>query len=169
MSNRSRSATVRAESVSDAVVRESVAVENAEAVQLVQDNAARLAFNGLWLDFSPYWIALEPPREGTSWDALKAEQFNVCMRSAYTCKTTARLIGREKVRTAAGEFEALKVELELEAIPVTANSYTPRAMRSFTFWYAEAAKRMVKARSRLVSGNSTDPDYDVELISFRLK
>jgi len=79
-------------------------------------------------------------------------------------RATGNLAGREKVTTAAGTFDAVRVEVTLTGSLF--GRVGALGSTDFVFWYAEAAKRLVKASAR--SFNVPRPDMDVELVSYRL-
>jgi len=112
--------------------------------------------------FSPYLLSFSEPRPGTGWSDLTARNDRYCLH-VPSCSYDAKVTGRETVTTAAGRFDALKVEVELTA---TFSGFYVR--RRATFWYSEAAKRVVKSSLRTLSGNVNAPDYDLELVSYKL-
>lgn len=92
----------------------------------------------------------------------------------YQCEATAWVAARETVRTPAGSFDAVRVEVD--------QSWRPRAMtgqfgaqfygsRKLSIWYAPEAKRAVKFSSRPGKGvpPSEDIDFDLELVSYKLQ
>jgi uncharacterized caspase-like protein len=112
--------------------------------------------------FSPYLHVLDAAKPGRRWNDIKARHDGFCSREP-SCEYNARVIGRERVATPAGRFDALKVEVEL-----TVSSPRLYTRRIGTFWYAESAKRMVKSSVRTLAGNPGAPDYDFELVSYKL-
>lgn len=117
----------------------------------------------LW-EFSPYLLAYGNATAGSQWPTLSVLRERTCSHQ-ISCNYSGRVVGEEKVTTRAGAFDAVKVVVELYG-PVQSNQ---RLVRVATFWYAEKAKRVVKAQLRTLSGVfSFDPDYDIELLSYKL-
>jgi len=115
----------------------------------------------IW-NFSPYLLSFAEPHAETRWSDITARNDRYCLR-VPTCVYQAKVVGTESVRTPAGAFDALKVEVELTAS--FSGFYTRRVA---TYWYAEAVKRVVKSTLRTLSGNVQSPDYDLELVSYKL-
>jgi len=124
-------------------------------------HAELLVIRQIWL-FSPYLHVFGAAKPGARWDDVKARNDNFCRRLS-ACEYSARVLGTERVRTAAGTFDAVKVEVNL-----TAGSASFSTQRRATFWYAESAKRLVKSTMRTFSRNNVGPDYDLELVSYKL-
>jgi uncharacterized caspase-like protein len=117
----------------------------------------------LW-EFSPYLLAFGDAKADSRWPSISVLRERTCSHQ-ITCNYSGRVAGEEKVTTRAGTFDAVKVVVELYG-PVQSNQ---QLVRVATFWYAETAKRVVKAQLRTLSGVfSFDPDYDLELLSYKL-
>jgi hypothetical protein len=112
--------------------------------------------------FSPYLLAFNERTEDLRWRDLVARNDLFCSR-ALDCTYTARVRGRESVKTPAGTFDTVKVVVELMG-PLQLNR---RLIRVATFWYSEKVKRFVKSTMRTVEGNHHAPDYDIELLSYK--
>lgn len=115
----------------------------------------------IW-NFSPYLLSFAEPHAETRWSDITARNDRYCLR-VPNCVYQAKVVGTESVRTPAGAFDALKVEVELTAS--FSGFYTRRVA---TYWYAKAVKRVVKSTLRTLSGNVQSPDYDLELVSYKL-
>ena len=117
--------------------------------------------------FAPYLLAFgEPP------NSLGRPQARDCGLS-YICEASARVIGWEKVKVPAGEFNALKIEVRQEWRPVAMMGPQGAQLqggRNLHVWYAPEAKRAVKFSSRATFGDipPIDPDFDLELAEYRL-
>jgi uncharacterized caspase-like protein len=165
---RKRRAQIEIATVLDGALLENFLVENGETARRRHEKGQSLTYNDLWLEFSPYMLALDPPEGNAAWEALPIANFPTCMRSAFVCRAKGRAVGRERVRTPAGEFEALKVVVEMEVLPtVAAGGSVNFTHRVINFWYSDAVKRLVRVTSR-ARGNTADADYDVELVSYKL-
>ena len=114
----------------------------------------------IW-QLSPYLLSFSEAQDASS-SSLMARNDRYCLR-VPSCAYNATMKGQEKVTTAAGSFDALKVEVELTA--TFSGFYVHRRA---TFWYSEAVKRFVKSSLRTLSGNVNAPDYDLELVSYKL-
>jgi uncharacterized caspase-like protein len=123
-------------------------------------DAELLVIQQVWL-FSPYLHAFGAARLGARWDDIRARNDNFCRSQA--CSYSARVAGTERVSTPAGTFDTVKVEVDLRA-----GSAAYALHRRATFWYADAAKRFVRSTMRTFSGTTRSPDYDLELVSYKL-
>ena len=123
--------------------------------------AELLILDPIWV-FSPYLHVFGAARPGASWSEVESRNDRFCARTP-SCSYSAQVVGREKVTTRAGSFDAIKVTVDL-----TAGIGGFYLRRQATFWYAEAAKRLVKSTLRTLSGQTHEPDYDLELVSYKL-
>jgi len=123
-------------------------------------DAELLVIQQVWL-FSPYLKAFGAARPGARWDDIRARNDNFCRSQA--CSYSARVAGTERVSTPAGTFDTVKVEVDLRA-----GSAAYSLHRRATFWYADAAKRFVRSTMRTFAGATRMPDYDLELVSYKL-
>jgi hypothetical protein len=119
-------------------------------------------------NFSPYLRAFHELRAGQEWQDIEGRRLWACETSSYlSCKVNVRVAGREKIAVPAGTFDAWKVEVELLQGGqgwAAAAGYN-RGTVLFTFWFAEDAKRYVKARSKTMD-LWAQPDLDIELASY---
>jgi hypothetical protein len=76
--------------------------------------------------------------------------------------------GNEDVTTPAGTFKTVKIVIDFNGRTSSSSTSTPPSWRVLTYWYAPQAKRVVKTTARTRSGVTNEPDYDVELISYKL-
>jgi len=124
-----------------------------------------LSFSGpLWV-FSPYLLSFGPVKAGDKWDAIPHQSgtASACQQAGTLCRYDAKVLGVEKVTTPAGEFDAVKILIDFNG-----TWGTNRIWRQATYWYAPAAKRMVKTSLRTYAGASLGADYDVELVAYKL-
>ena len=114
--------------------------------------------------FAPYLAAFGGLRDGQSWSDIEFQRMGACSNGRAQCRATGKVAGRERVTTPAGAFDALRVEVTLTGSLF--GRVASLGSTDFVFWYAEAAKRIVKASAR--SFNTPRPDMDVELLSYQL-
>jgi uncharacterized caspase-like protein len=131
---------------------------------------AQLLFNDIW-DFSPYLTSFGAPATGHRWRALEPVKGLVyCSQASISCRFEGRVAGVEKVTVPAGTFEAVKVSVDMVSYINLGIART--VTTEMLFWYAERAKRMVKASVRTfgtsASGQVVSTDYDMELTSYKL-
>ena len=132
--------------------------------------AAALAFIGRDdLQFSPYLLSFGTPKSGETWKGLEAQDALICREQGVYCSFDAKVLGNEKITTRAGTFDSLKVLVELNGGRAGGLF---RIWRQYTYWYAIAAKRVVKVEHRnrgTTTGKSDLADnYDIELVSYKL-
>ncbi len=120
-----------------------------------------LRYVGDVLQFSPFLLSFGSVKEGDSWNSLLAEGDPFCARPGTSCRYDAKVAGREKVMTAAGTFDAIKVVVDFNG-----GYLSIRTWRQHTFWYSEEIKRLVRITARTLAGNSMQSDYEVELTSY---
>jgi len=113
--------------------------------------------------FAPYLLSFDEAADQLRIRELVAANDAFCARF-LDCTYSVKADGRETVRTRAGTFETVKVEVELQG----PRQWNTRLVRVATFWYAEKAKRFVKSRLRTQSGNTQAADYEIELVSYKL-
>ncbi len=123
--------------------------------------AELLILQNIWV-FSPYLQVFDLAREGARWNDLVARNDTFCLRQP-NCRYSAKVVGNERVNTRAGRFDAVRVDVDFSV--AYAGFYT---QRRGSFWYAGSAKRLVKSTVRTFSGNPRVPDYDLELVSYKL-
>ncbi|MDX1375784.1 MAG: hypothetical protein R3357_09500, partial [Burkholderiales bacterium] len=101
-------------------------------------------------EFAPYLLDVD---ERTDPQALRAVTFQRLPvlgstgRPANACRARAKLAGKERIRVPAGEFDALRIEAEIDYCGEAIMGMVPPVLE-MTYWYAPAAKRIVKATQR---------------------
>jgi len=136
-------------------------MDNISGGRVYGPGADMALYYGVWA-FSPYLNVFGETRPGMRWDDIKVRNDGFCSRQP-SCVYNVRVAGPEKVTTPAGTFDAVRVDVEL-----TASSAGFHTRRRGSFWYADAAKRLVKSSVRTLQGNPWAPDYDLELVSYKL-
>jgi uncharacterized caspase-like protein len=153
--------TVEVTQVSGGLVRERVSGEGMEALSIDHSGGAYLVGAGM-IQFSPYLLAFGNPTPGTRLGDVR--NFNV--PGCTACTLSAQVVGTEKVTVPAGTFDAVKLEV----------SYSADAQRgTLTYWYAPAARRMVKAQSQIQAAARVFftgigmSNHQIELVSLKLQ
>ena len=164
---RRRSARVDVAHIGPGEIFERVAIDGGEAFTLRHGSQPSLVSNRLWQEFSPY-LAGEGAAAGAGWEGLPAAPLADCRRDGVLCALRGNVVGVERVATAGGEFDAVKVVLRLSSRDFRL-AVGSSVDREFTYWYSARAKRLVKATARTLRGNTLDADYDVELTSYSFK
>jgi hypothetical protein len=131
---------------------------------------AQIVWNRLWHEFSPYVQSFEALQSTKAWNSLPADAIASCRQPGANCRLEGRVVGVEQVSTAAGTFEATKVVFDLYGILNNRGSASGSALgwRELTYWYSKQVKRVIKVTSRTRRGVTIDPDYDVEMVSYKL-
>jgi hypothetical protein len=115
---------------------------------------------------SPYLGVFEEPPSGPLGEIRISADRGCSGRDR--CEVSGRVVGREIVRTRAGQFDAIKVTVnQAWRNPSGYQGGTSDARREFTAWYAPQVKRLVKVSSRTKMGRQ--PDFDLDLVSYQLK
>ena len=93
-----------------------------------------------------------------------------CLGPRQVCEARGRALGKETVRVAAGTFAATKIIIEQSWRSTGATAYGGSGGRTLTAWYAPEVRRVVKYASRTTFGATPpiEPDFDLELISFKV-
>lgn len=119
--------------------------------------------------FSPYLFTLDK-LPGTRWYRSVVNTDADCSRR-FICEAKARVAGSEQVTVPAGTFFATKVIVEHDWRGGSAAGARFTGGRTLTVWYAPEIGRAVKYSSRMGVGDVTpvDPNFDLELVSYKLK
>jgi uncharacterized caspase-like protein len=120
---------------------------------------------GPMLMFSPVVGGTQPVQAGQSWRGIAIEGIGMCLQAS--CTAEARVEGAETVKTAAGTFEALRIDLWL----IVHAAGAPPGRSRVTYWYAPKVKRIVKYSGRFAGvGRGLPPadDLDAELTAYRV-
>jgi hypothetical protein len=126
----------------------------------------RLLYRGFW-EFSPYALSFEALKSGDRWRTLTPERSPAtCLSAGVRCNYEGKVVGTERISTPAGVFDTVKVVIEANSIGGIGNIGV--YWRQFTFWYSEAAKRIVKSQVRTRAGYTNQDDYDLDLTAYKL-
>ena len=107
-----------------------------------------------------------PLTVGKTWDA-KSDFVVPKFDRTGSYKLNAKVVGWEKVKVPAGEFDALKIS-EDGFYRSTQNGYTGTGSMGITFWYAPAIKAMVKTRYEDTWNGSLDKRVTLELLGYKV-
>jgi hypothetical protein len=124
-------------------VKDRPQLQGQEATPLgIQVREYHLASDVSWIEFAPFLAAGAELKAGQSWSDVPG----MANASAFDrWQVSGRVVGRETVRTPAGEFEAFRVEINAIRPPpgsLMVSLYVTRVQ--LTAWYAPEAKRVVK-------------------------
>ncbi|HXU42040.1 MAG TPA: hypothetical protein VN675_06935 [Burkholderiales bacterium] len=170
-----RTHVVKVDSASEAEIVDQVLVDGEAA------SAARHAKGNYFVTqgvsvFAPYLADFSDlPRSGS---LGSVSVFDGTCRSTHACTATARVMGTETVKVAAGTFTATRIQVEQSWRPgpsaVSLGQFQMAQMnggRTLNIWYAPEVKRVVKVSSRHVVGDivPVDTHFDLELTSYQLK
>ena len=119
-------------------------------------------------EFAPFLIAFSDVRPGLAWSEIP-------VGGSDGWRMSGKATGRERVRTPAGTFEAIKVELEgLRDIPfpTTRDTYyeTSPSRMTYAIWFVPEIGRAVKYERRTFNRGLRQLDHEqYELVSYQLK
>jgi hypothetical protein len=117
--------------------------------------------------FSPYLAAFDSSFAGLATAKVQNLDSHSC-GPQWLCSTSARVAGREIVRVPAGEFEAIKLEVNQAWTPRGTGHAYPSGARTLTIWYSPQTKRAVKFSSRGSAGAHFKTDFDLDLEDYNL-
>jgi hypothetical protein len=119
--------------------------------------------------FSPYLLTYGTPQFNVRLDGIDNLDWRTC-KSGWTCSVNGRTFGWERVRVPAGEFDVVKVEV----YQTWSSAFHPMGeseavRRTLTVWYSPQAKRAVKIISRGNPSANVETEYDLELVSYKVR
>jgi hypothetical protein len=124
--------------------------------------------NAVLFEFAPFLTAFADVRPGLAWS-------DVAVGGSEGWRMSGKVTGRERVRTAAGTFDAIKAELQGRrdiTFPTTRDVYyetTPSRM-TYAVWYVPEIGRAVKYDRRTFNRASRLLEHEqYELVSYQLK
>ncbi|HET7669892.1 MAG TPA: serine protease [Burkholderiales bacterium] len=119
--------------------------------------------------FSPYLATFEKLNPGATLRDVDNRDARTC-GPGWSCSLSARVMGRERIKVPAGEFEAIRVQIQQSWIGLSqTNDRGENGGRMLTVWYVPEVKRAVKFSSRGEPSRYIDTHFDVELAGYRLK
>ena len=111
--------------------------------------------------FSPYYT----PDDSGQIAKIRDPNADFC-GADWICSMSGSVTGKELVRVPAGQFEAIRVEVQHAWTARYPNAES--AARTLTIWYSPQTKRAVKFSSRAAGSSSVHADFDLELESYFL-
>lgn len=164
-----RTQVVRVEAASESEIVDHLTVDGAPVGTSKHGKGTYLAMEGVSI-FSPYIGLFQDMSQTGSLGGVDIRDRGCDV--TYSCDASARIVGSENVRVAAGTFSTTKI--------VVKHDWAPRAGhlgggglggRTVTLWYSPEVKRVVKYSSRATVGAYApiDPHFDLELVSYQLK
>jgi len=115
--------------------------------------------------FSPYFTPYDAPASAAHMAYIKNFHSDSC-GARWICVATASVSGKEFVRVPAGQFEAIKVEVQHTWTARYPNAES--GTRVLSIWYSPQTKRAVKFSGRGTGRSSIHADFDLELESYSL-
>jgi hypothetical protein len=118
---------------------------------------------GSMVVFSPLVGMTQALQVGQTWNGIAIERLGQC--GVGRCTATAKVESFEKVATAAGSFDAYRVE----AVVVMTNNNFQSSRGELNFWYAPQVKRIVKYTARSRGTQALFPaDMESQLAAYQL-
>lgn len=147
------------------IVEESFVPDGTSRRETHTQGAYMVSVGGLSL-FSPYLSAFSTVVPGMRFPEVENRDFRLC-GAGWACSTTARVMDTERIKVAAGEFDAVRVHVEQTWISVSqTNDRGETGGRTLDVWYAPELKRAVKFSSRGEPSRYIDTNFDLELDAF---
>jgi hypothetical protein len=159
-------AVVEVQAVTSSSVRDVVSLAGGRAIALTHQSGAQLTgvAPGIY-SFSPYLRAFQELRVGDRWADIGHQGLGSCATQiTWTCIANARVVGKERVSVRAGSYDAWKIVVELR-IRGGPSGAVPGS-GELVYWYAEEAKRIVRYQARVSAAYWTEPNMDMELVSY---
>jgi hypothetical protein len=161
-----RTYRVKIASVTPDTVVEQLADEPGAPMRTSSLQGGYLIREGAVSVFSPYFNPYDAPASGAAIANIKNLDPDLC-GSRWICSTTASVRGKELVRVPAGEFEAIKVEVQ-QTWTARSSQNAGGGARTLTIWYSPQTRRAVKFSSRAQGGYAVQSDFDLVLESYFL-
>jgi hypothetical protein len=128
-----------------------------------------LAPVGPYTMFSPYLLHYGAPQFGVGFRGIDNLDMRTC-NAGWTCAASGRTLGWDRVRVPAGEFNAIRVEIyQSWTTPSQTNDRGETVQRTLTVWYSPETKRPVKFISRGGPSSNVDTEFELELVSYKVR
>lgn len=151
-------------------VIESTRDESGPAREWVYTNTPTLVGgSGAMVVFSPLVGPAPSLKVGQTWRGIALERVGPCVGRAG-CSAEARVEAFEKVNTAAGSFDAYRIEVAIFSSvgSVQSGGAYGTTRGSIQFWYSPQVKRIVKYTARSRGSAVLFTDMDSELVGYQL-
>jgi hypothetical protein len=129
----------------------------------------RIEQNATLFEFAPFLTAFSDLRPGLAWNAIAT------VNGSDEWRMSGKVTGRERVRTPAGTFDAIKAELQGRrdlTFPSTRDAYNEQVASHFSYaiWYVPEIGRAVKYDRRSFNRAARLIEHEqYELLSYQLK
>jgi hypothetical protein len=128
-----------------------------------------LAPVGPYTMFSPYLLHYGAPQFGVGFRGIDNLDMRTC-NAGWTCSASGRTLGWDRVRVPAGEFNAIRVEIyQSWTTPSQTNDRGETVQRTLTVWYSPETKRPVRFISRGGPSANIDTEFELELVSYKVR
>jgi hypothetical protein len=117
---------------------------------------------------SPYFTVFEDLQPGRRLSNVQTGNDPSCNRRGEVCEVEGSVVRREVIETQAGRFDSVKVTFKQTWRPASPGRELPPS-REVSAWYAPQVKRVVRISSRTATGYAIQPDFDLELTSYKLQ
>lgn len=163
-----RTQVIRVEAASESEIVDQLTVDGASIGKSAHGKGAYLSMEGVSI-FSPYVGLFQDVTQAGSLGGVEIRDRGC--EVSYSCDASARIVGSENVRVAAGTFSTTKIVVKHDWAPRAGQVGGGLGGRTMTLWYSPDAKRVVKYSSRVTVGayGPIDPHFDVELVSYQVK
>lgn len=144
---------------------EQVFAPDGTARRTVHKRGAYVAPVGELSLFSPYFATFGTVSPGVRISDIDILDHRIC-GPGWTCSTSGQIMGNERLRLAAGEFNAIRVRIEQTWVGVSqTNDRGETGGRVLNVWYSPEIKRAVKFSSRGELSRYIATTFDLELVS----
>ena len=123
-------------------------------------------------EFSPFMSAFSELQPGVTWSKIAGATSS---DSINNWRFSGKVIGRERVRVAAGSFDAIKAELEGQLhlsspMPRDPDAETIVSSQTYSVWFAPEVGRAIKYERRTYNRVRRLLDHEqYELVSYKLQ
>ncbi|MEA3192336.1 MAG: hypothetical protein QOD26_669 [Betaproteobacteria bacterium] len=159
--------------ISDTDIVEQLSIDGREQNNTKHGKGGYLVSQGVSV-YSPYLAVYEPILAKAQLG--RVEILDPPCNTAYTCEASATITSGETITVAAGRFSTTRIAVRQSWRSNLSSGDSRQAGlmtggRVLMIWYAPAIKRAVKFSSRRTIGElpPVEPDFDLELVSYRLK
>jgi hypothetical protein len=131
---------------------------------LVYDHSWNLKDNSVWKYSPGDGTGVKAPlKVGSNWNFQSTDVY-AARGLSYKRSGSAKVVAQETITTAAGTFDAFKIETT--ATSRNANDPTKKSDLLLTTWYAPSVDHWVKRVSKVTLNGHVDEDFSYELIDF---
>ena len=165
--NRNSSYVVTVTASGEGGIVDQATLQTAAPAPATHVNGRYLVTQGITV-LSPYLALFEDLRPGATLSGVEMRDDPTCRSGQFVCEIDARVARREVIETPAGRFDAVRVTFTQTWRYASPGRENPPS-REVSAWYAPQAKRVVRVSSRVATGYAFQPDFDLELVSYKLQ